>query len=60
MAKVGDVKIVMDRFITDSRLKVCMARGCLYSQMFDVDCSLKEISIDEFGRCRLFKEKEST
>lgn len=60
MAKVGDIKIKVDRFFTDTRLNLCSNIECRFndSKNGDLLCILKKVHIGRNGQC-IQSEKRS-
>ena len=50
---IGDIEIKVDRFLTDTRVVVCMNRNCIHMQKDAFLCQFKEIELNENGMCSL-------
>ena len=55
------IKIHLDPFLTDTRVKACVNTDCPFNTTAiggdSFDCRLKQIEIDENGKCMFMKKK---
>ena len=51
MAKLGDIKINVDSFLTDTRLLECRAVNCKFHSVDSFNCNLKQITLNQDGKC---------
>ena len=54
MARSPDIKIVLDDWITNTRIYECVA-NCEYRYEDSFNCRVKEVSLNEDGKCENFK-----
>ena len=52
----GNIRVTIDRFLTNSRLRVCLATKCENLQREELNCTLKEIALGDQGQCKFFVE----
>lgn len=57
MAKLTDIKLMVDSFFTDTRISLCRAFLCTHLKKGYFICNLKEVKIDETGVCENFKKE---
>lgn len=53
MAKMGDIKIIVDDFLTETRLYTCFA-DCYKN--INGECQYKKIKISKTGQCEQYEE----
>lgn len=60
MANLCDMKIKMeiDEYFTKTRINICNCINCKFINIDNLQCSLKEISIDIKGKCYNWIKKE--
>lgn len=56
MAKLGNIYLNINEFFTNTRVKGCLSLYCIYNRE-DGNCNLKEIVLDEGGRCKSYQKK---
>lgn len=56
MKSMTDIKL--DRFFTDTRVRICYATRCRFN--VQANCNLKNVSVDADGRCQNLEPKEKT
>ena len=49
------ITIRAENWIKDTRIRYCGAYSCRHRKDDSFDCNLKEISIDNEGKCELFE-----
>jgi hypothetical protein len=52
---VDGLELKLDRFFTDTRVRLCIAMSCQFNRQGN--CDLKEISLDGQACCRFFQPK---
>lgn len=58
--EVDPFELKVHEFFTQSRVHLCKSKNCKYNRicMGELECNLKEIEIDDAGRCRSFEPTE--
>ncbi len=54
MKSMTDIKL--DRFFTDTRIRICYATRCRFN--VQANCNLKSVSVDANGACQNIEPKE--
>ena len=58
MARLSDIKITVDPFITRPRLRVCLNQKCRFLGLpEELTCRFREVEIDADGKCKQFEEE---
>lgn len=52
----GMNEIKLDRFFTDTRIRICYATRCRFN--LQANCNLKNVSVDAEGACQNMEPKE--
>lgn len=60
MASIDGLKLEVDEFFTQTRMRLCPVADCKFNLMNigKAECNLKYIELDEMGQCRQFESRE--